>query len=283
MSISDENGAPKAQGDGLLFGRSQLDATGDPGSLQHFDLTVTNVGAGTQTVTGHGRSLSRTLSDQRGSVTLDTTAPTTMPGRSGAAQSYVRTTFPVGQGADHLDASIAWSDPDGAPMTLVLLDPKGSFAGYSLPQAAAGPDFGHVDVHDPLPGTWTALIYRPHAGSRFTGPVNYEFTTTRYVDFGSVSGPLRLPPGHTGTLRVTARTPARPGDLAAAVVVSTAAHQRFSVPLVLRSLVGRAGRSPGCCPVGTGGRGPPRRRTRSRSTSRPGRRTSTSASRCGAA
>lgn len=254
MSISDGNGAPKARGGGLLFGQSQLDATGDPDSLQHFDLTVTNVGASPRTVTGRGRTLGRTLSDQRGSVRLDTTAPSTIAGRSGSAESYVTKTFTVGRGADHLEASIAWSDPGGDPTTLVLLDPKGSFAGYSLPQSLSGPDFGHVDVHDPLPGTWTALIYRPHAGSRFTGPVNYEFTTKQYVDFGTVSGTLYLPPGHTGTLRVTAATPVQPGDLAAAVSVSTSAHQRFSVPLVLRSLVGPSGSFAG---VLTGGNGRP--------------------------
>jgi hypothetical protein len=237
MSISDQNGTPKAQGDGLLFDRTQLDATGNPGTTRHFQLAVTNVGATQQTVTGRGRALTTTLADLRGSVQLNTTAPAHLLSRGGTQVDDVTKTFTVAQGADHLDASIAWSDPGGDAVTLILLDPKGAFAGYSMPQSPVGPDFGHVDVHDPMPGQWTALIYAPHSSGGFNGPVSYEFATSRYADFGTVTGTLHLPPGKTGTLDVTARTPAQPGDTAAAVEVDTATHQHFAVPLVLRSLV----------------------------------------------
>ncbi|HEX3589696.1 MAG TPA: S8 family serine peptidase [Pseudonocardiaceae bacterium] len=254
MSVSDANGAPFARGNGLLFGSSQLGATGAPGSTQHFALTVTNVGATAQTVTGRGRNLGQVLSDQEGSVKLDTGAPSNMVSRGGTPDNEVTKTFTVPEGADHLDASVAWPDPQGDPVTLVLLDPNGGFAGYSLPQASTGPDFGHVDVHSPMPGEWTALIYRPHSADGFDGQVNYQFTSTRYTDFGTVTGTLRLPPGHTGILQVTAKTPAQPGDAVAAVEVNTAAHQRFAVPLVLRSLVGQSGDFAG---VLTGGNGRP--------------------------
>lgn len=256
MSISDEHGTPPAQGDGLLFGQSQLDATGNPGTTNHFALDVTNVGATGQTVTGHGRALTEKLSDLRGSVRLDTTAPSTMLSRGGTQDDDVTRTFTVPQGADHLGASIAWTDPDGNPVTLVLLDPKGAFAGYSMPQSSVGPDFGHVDVHAPMPGRWTALIYAPHTSGGFAGQVSYDFATSRYTGFGTVTGTLHLAPGATGTLDVTARTPDRPGDLAAAVEVDTDAHQRFAVPLVLRSLVdvGAGGTFSG---VLTGGNGRP--------------------------
>jgi hypothetical protein len=236
-SVPDVNGAPPPQGSGLLFGSTQLDAVGRPGSTQRFGLTVTNVGATTQTVSAHGRSLTGTVSDQRGSIQLDTMAAPNMVGRGGGADNYVTKRFTVAQGVDHLDASIAWTNPNGSAATLVLLDPKGAFAGYSMPQAAAGPDFGHIDVHSPMSGTWTAMIYGPHTRGGFHGQVNYEFTTRRYVDFGDVSGPLTLAPGRTGLFRITANTPAEPGDQAAAVQVDTSTHQRFAVPLVLRSLV----------------------------------------------
>ncbi|HVV21398.1 MAG TPA: S8 family serine peptidase, partial [Pseudonocardiaceae bacterium] len=237
MSIADTHGTPPAQGDGLLFGQSQLNATGNPGSTRQFDLTVTNVGQSAQTVTGHGRSLTQTLSDQQGSILLDTTAPSNMLSRGGTPDNYVAKKFTVGSDADHLDASIAWSGPNTASTTLVLLDPNGAFAGYSMPQAAAGPDFGHVDVHSPMPGTWTALIYSAHSTDGFDGQVNYEFTTTRYTNVGDVNGTLHLAPGQSGTLHVTAKTPTNPGDSVAAVEVDTAAHQHFAIPLILRSLV----------------------------------------------
>jgi hypothetical protein len=255
MSISDEHGTPKAQGSGLLFGQSQLDATADAGTTQHFSLNVTNVGATAQTVTGRGRALTTTMSDLRGSVRLDTTAPSNMVSRGGTQVNDVTRTFTVAQGADHLDASIAWTDPNGDAATLVLLDPKGAFAGYSMPQSSVGPDFGHVDVHDPMPGTWTALVYAPHTAGGFDGQVSYEFATSRYADFGTVTGTLHLPPGRTGTLNVTARTPAQPGDLAAAVEVDTA-NRHFAVPLVLRGLVDVGGQDGGTFSgVLTGGNG----------------------------
>ncbi|HEX4703456.1 MAG TPA: S8 family serine peptidase, partial [Pseudonocardiaceae bacterium] len=238
MSISDANGSPTAQGNGLLFGSSQLDATGNPNSAQKFDLTVTNVGAGAQTVTAHGRNLSQTLTDLQGSINLNTRLPATMASRGGAPDVNVTKQFTVPAGADHLDGSIAWSNPTGAPCTLVLLDPTGTFVGYSLPQTGVGPDFGHVDVHTPVAGTWTAIIYSLHTTAGFDGPVNFEFKTTRYTNFGTVTGgALHLAPGQTGTLHVAVHTPNQPGDMAAAVEVDSNDQQHHAVPVVLRSLV----------------------------------------------
>jgi hypothetical protein len=256
QSISDTKFTPKAQGSGLLFGPTQLDATGAPGSTQHFDLSVTNAGATTQTVTGRGRSLTGTVADQRGSILLDTTKPSSMLGRGGAQDNHVTKTFEVGPGADHLDASIAWANPKGNPITLVLLDPNGGFAGYSMPQASAGPDFGHVDVHSPMRGTWTALIYGLHTDGGFDDQVNYEFRTSKYEPYGTVDGALTLAPGHTGVLHVTAKTPRTPGDLAATVEVHTA-QQRFAVPMVMRSLVGADGTFSGVLTGGNGRGGAP--------------------------
>jgi hypothetical protein len=235
-SVADVNGIPKPQGDGLLFGHSQLNATGNPGSTQQFDLPVTNIGQSTQAITAHGRSLTQTVSDQLGSVLLDTTAPSNMLSRGGAPANYVAKKFSVPQGADHLDASIAWSAPNSAAVTLILLDPNGAFTGYSMPQTTTGPDFGHVDVHQPTAGTWTALIYSAHTTNGFAGQVSYEFTTTKYANFGTVTSSLNLSPGQTGTLHITANTPADPGDEAAAIEVDTPTR-RFAVPLILRSLV----------------------------------------------
>ena len=259
QSIKDDHGSPAPQGNGLLFGTSQLLATAAPGTPESFGLPVTNVGASPQTVSAHGRALSTVLADQRGSVVLNTTAGApTFVGPSGSVDNYTRTTFTVPAKADHLDASIAWSSPGSAAITMILLDPSGAFAGYTMPQNAVGPDYGHVDVHAPAAGTWTALIYSQHADSGFYGPVSFQFTSSAYTDVATVSGgPLTLAPGQTGLLRVEASTPAKPGDLTAAVQVDTAAHQRFAVPLVLRSLVGADGSFGGTLTGGNGRSGGP--------------------------
>ncbi|HEX3780888.1 MAG TPA: S8 family serine peptidase [Pseudonocardiaceae bacterium] len=245
-SVKDANGAGTTVGNGLLFGTSQLTAAAAPGTAQSFDETVTNVGTAAQTVTAHGRALTRTLADQTGSLVLNTTASgPTFIGPSGAVDNYVTHTFTVPAGADHLDASLAWhAPPNTSTFTMVLLDPKGGFAGYTFPQSGSGapPNFGHIDVHTPMAGTWTALIYGTHTMSGFDGPVSYEFTSSGYADFGSVTpATLTLAPGQTGTLHVTANTPAKPGDQSAAVEVDSSTQQRFAVPLTLRSLVPNTG------------------------------------------
>jgi hypothetical protein len=271
-SVPDANGSPAAVGNNLLFGTNELTASGTPNSPQSFTLPVTNVGTAPQTLTAHGRSLSTLLADQRGSVALDTTAVTPeFVGSSGATDDYVTRTFTVPAGTDHLDASAAWSSPNGNAVTMVLLDPKGAFAGYTMPQAATGPDFGHVDVHSPAAGTWTALVYSPHTDAGFDGPVNYEFTSRAYTGFGTVAGPpLTLAPGQTGTLRVAANTPAAAGDLAAALEVDTGTHQRFAVPMVLRSLIGTDGAFSGVLTGGNGRGGGPAQQNTYRFTVPPG-------------
>jgi len=125
-------------------------------------------------------------------------------------------------------------------------------------------------------GTWTALIYGLHTTAGFNGQVNFEFKTTRYTNFGSVSGSLQLAPGQSGTLHVNAKTPAKPGDLPAAVEVDTAAHQHFAVRWCCGAWcpTTATARSPVCCRVATAVVAVPRRPTRSASTCHLARRTS---------
>jgi len=52
-----------------------------------------------------------------------------MTSRGGAPDVFVTKQFTVPAGADHLDASIAWADPNGTTKTLVLMDPTGTFVG----------------------------------------------------------------------------------------------------------------------------------------------------------
>jgi hypothetical protein len=258
-SIQDGAGKPAAQGNGLLFGSDQLQATDKPGTPESFTLPVTNVGSASQTVSAHGRALTTVLGDQRGSVVLNTSAAgPSFVGPSGTTDNYAKTTFTVPAKADHLDASIAWTSPGSNAITMILLDPKGDFAGYSMPQSPVGPDFGHVDVHTPDPGTWTALVYSPKVDNGFAGPVSYEFKTSGYAGFGAVTGgPLTLRPGESGLLHVAASTPATPGDQAAAVELDTNGGQRFAVPLVLRSLVSDDGAFSGTLTGGNGRSGGP--------------------------
>ena len=58
-----------------------------------------------------------------------------------------------------------------------------------------------VDVRNPAPGTWTAVFYVTRGATGFKGTVAYEFTSTKYTDFGSVSpATLTLPTANTSVV-----------------------------------------------------------------------------------
>jgi hypothetical protein len=250
MSIKDGNGSPAPQGDGLVFaaanGDTQLTAVGDANSSQDVTLKVTNTSPNNQVLTGHGRVLDKTLSDVKSSIAVDmtsTTGSSFADGIDGAAGPTIRnfseTTFTVPVGADHLNGQLAW--PGGgaqgqSAMRLALIGPNGEYEDQSYPQGNG--NHGTVDVRYPAPGKWTAVFMGSRSAAGFHGNVSYEFTSTKYVDFGQVSpSTLTLKPGQTGTLHVKVKLPADAGDLSAAVEVDTASHNVFSVPLTLRTLL----------------------------------------------
>ena len=238
-SIPDANGTPTPTGDNLLVDHTQLSATALPGTAQHLPLTVTNVGAGAQTITAHTRVLTKVLADQHGSVTLDatsSTAPTWTSGLSGTTFAFVVRSFSVPAGTDHLDASIAFPLVSDRSVSLRLIDPHGAFVQHTDPQ---GPDgFGHTEVHAPAAGTWTAVFDSPAVPDGFHGKVSFDFVAARYTTLGSVSpASVTLQPGQKGTFRVNVSTPGQPGDLSAAVQLDTAGHRRLAVPVTLRSLI----------------------------------------------
>jgi hypothetical protein len=250
MSIKDGNGSPTPQGDGLLLssasGDTQLTAVGAAGSAQDLTLNVTNVSPNNQVVSPHGRILGKTLSDVTASTPFDatsTTAPSFLDGISGGAGPVVRnfteTTFKVPFGADHLSVQLAWPGGGASGQSLVrlaLIGPNGEYEDHSVPQGAG--NHGTADVRYPAPGTWTAVFFASRSRAGFHGNVNYEITTTKYVDFGSVSpSSMTIKPGATGAFQVKVNLPAHAGDLSAAVELDTPSHNQFSIPLTLRSLL----------------------------------------------
>ena len=126
---------------------------------------------------------------------------------------------------------------------LFLVDPEGRFAASSSPGGAG--NYGDVQVSEPIPGTWTALIFSavPVADGGITGPVLFGARIANWVSFGRLSSrSLTLAPGAARTVTLTARTPANPGDRSGAIVLtSSAGGPDFTavttVPVTLRALV----------------------------------------------
>lgn len=239
-SVRDSHGAPAATGSSLLVSRSQLDATGAPGSTQRWTVQVTNTGAAPRDVRLSGRSFGPRQHQQTGSVTLSDSASPHFADWSGHRDNYGTLTFSVPQGADRLSASIAYPGNPNASLNarvrLILIDPLGRFAAHSLPQGVG--NYGNVDVRFPAAGTWTAVVYSiASTGGGTVGTVGFAATTSNTTGFGTVSpADLNLAPGQTGTVTVTAPTPAAPGDESGSLVLASGGD-RTSVPIAVRALV----------------------------------------------
>ena len=248
QSIHTKDGAPQATAPGILLSQNQLNAVGEPGSAHDWSVAVTNTGAAAQTVSVAGRTFGSPQNVQHGAVVL---APGSSPqflSLTGLPEDYATVAITVPAGADRLYASIAYESVNGRAGQLSLIDPKGRFAAYTLPQGVG--NFGSVDVRAPTPGTWTGVIFaRGDAKTGFQGSVQWKAYTQSFVPFATVSpSTLTLAPGQTQAVKVTASTPATAGDAAGSIVFTPAGAgtdpylgaEHSSVGVTLRSLVSLA-------------------------------------------
>src|SRR6202012_994530 len=137
------------------------------------------------------------------SLTLDPAKDKTFINSGGATRAYIKQTFKVPAGIQHLDAAIAFqidlSSTDSPLVLFALLDPSGNQAAYSIPQGS-GNGFGRADVDNPAAGTWTVIVWTRPVGSdgSYTGPVQFTWTGENYAKLGTVSpAKLTLAPGQS--------------------------------------------------------------------------------------
>jgi len=255
-SISTSAGSPAPVGETLLTSATQLKAAGTVHSRRTWPVTITNAGARRQVVRLHGRTLGPARYVQSGSVKLTSASPK-FTDFEGLRDNYRVFHFRVRAGQDRLFAAIAWpgdttacllyncEDGLNARVRLILVDPRGRFAAHSFPQGPG--NYGSVDVRYPRAGTWTGVVFGDVAGDGgTTGTVRWQVDTQRFAAFGSVV-PSRvvLAPGQSRTVTVAARTPARPGDAAGSIVLTSSeggvdsylGRESTSIPVVLRTLV----------------------------------------------
>ena len=231
-------------GETLRLSSNQLNYVGKPGTTASWPVTVTNTGAKTQTVAVNGRGFTADSVIKQASVTLNAKS-SHFTNWAGAAANYATVRFTVPAGRAALNSSIAWyataseaSDLDKR-VRLVLVDPSGRLAAHSLPQGVGG--YGSVQVLHPAAGTWTAEIFSDTAkAGGTTGKVRFGASVERTTSFGAVSPSLlRLAPGASATVDVSAVVPAGAGDSSGAVSFDTgpSGGGPVSVPVTLRGLV----------------------------------------------
>jgi hypothetical protein len=217
--------------------------TGTPGSTKQGKFTVTNIGTDPQTVAA-GTRAEQTLSESTQATEFDSTTLPTFTYFNGQNWAYRKLTFRVPSGGSRLVAQMAWagSRPSSADATmrLTLLAPDGTLTANSLPQGgAASANDATVDVRNPAPGTWTAVLYSLGGSAGYTGVIGLAATTKRAIAVGSVQPPVfTLNPGASQvvTTRFTVPTTAT-GDQTDAVTLSTSSGQHTAVSAIVRTLI----------------------------------------------
>jgi len=220
-----------------------MNATVNAGQNATFSVSVTNEGATSQTVSPAVSGRPTTQSADTGTVNLSSSLLSFTDGE-GNTDFYVLHQFTVEPGADNLNGDITWNDQTNSGAVYeTLFDPAGNVAAYSLIGTNQS-GFGHVEVHNPAPGMWTAAIFtvKPvsttqHLPPPYTGAVQFSFSTEVFHKAGSVSPPsMKLAPGQSGTFQVTV-TAGQAGDQALKVQLSTRSSTDGSIPIIVRSLV----------------------------------------------
>jgi subtilisin family serine protease len=236
VQLAESIGTASPQGSTLLVNQTSLNATVNAGQNATFSVNVTNEGTGSQTVTPTVTGRPTTLSNDTGSVTLTAGSPTYIDGE-GRTDFYALHTFSVPAGAGNLNGNITWNAQQvGGVAFETLFDPNGAVAAYSLLGGNQG-GFGHVEVHNPIPGTWTAVIFTVSNAPYFGAPIRFSYSTEQFHPAGSVTpSSLTLAPGQTGSFSVKV-TAGQAGDEGLRLHLGTGGGNDGSIPVIIRSLV----------------------------------------------
>jgi hypothetical protein len=228
-----------AVGTGLLYSPTSASIDADPNTAQSVTVAITNTGSAAQHLAPELQEIGPPIAGATTTVMLSAKSPQ-FPSPGNLPRYYVKRTFSVPAGAEHLDAAIAWQAPfTGNPVIadLGLIDPNGHDMGYTIPQGASS-GYGHFDVNHPTPGTWTAIIWTSAVSATYFGPVQFTWTAERYMKVGSVlPASLNLLPGATQWVTARFSMPRQPGDSAVAIRFPSSGNKPSEVPIALRTLI----------------------------------------------
>jgi Subtilase family/Peptidase inhibitor I9 len=220
----------------LVASVNQLNLTAKAGGVATARVQVTNVGSRPQVVQAAVRSTTKVLSTVSKAVPFDRDSLPTFVDAFGTTRTYTKTTFSVPKGADHLAASIAWPGNGQFTVRLALLEPDGTYSGYSLPQGA-GSGFAVVDIPQPVSGTWTAVLFSSPGAVGFTGTVRFGATAFQNRTSGvGVPRQQVIPAGATRTVIAAIPAPSKASDTADALTL-TGSGATTVVPVTVRTLV----------------------------------------------
>lgn len=232
-----------AVGTSLLYSPTSVSIDAEPNTSHNVTVAITNTGSAAQHLEPELQQLGPPIAGAATTVTLSKSSPI-FPSPGNLPRYYVKHTFNVPEGAEHLDTAIAWQAPFSGHAVIAdlgLIDPNGHDMGYTIPQGASS-GYGRFDVNHPTPGTWTAIIWtsgvRGPGSTTYFGPVQFTWTAERYVKFGSVSpASFDLAPGATQWVTARFNTPRQPGDSGMAIRFPFTDDKHSEIPIALRTLI----------------------------------------------
>ena len=245
-----------AAGGGLLHSPDNFADLGKPGGSFRHTVKVTNTGSGKTTIKPMLRTLGPARTLANGKLSLFESGKGTQGSCAGNKTAEYFTgetipelnckTFKVPKRVDELDSRIGW-DPlqncasctAGEPTVReILIDPKGRYGQYSDPQGD-GAGFADEQIHQPVAGTWTLLIFG-RATSNYEGAVSYQETAQTFKNVAHAVKPASkvVKPGKSASFTVKVPAPAKPGFWTGAVVFHSNREKSLgTIPVVSEAKV----------------------------------------------
>jgi subtilase family protein len=247
-----------AKGGGLVHSPNSIADLGNVGGIHSHAVTVTNTGSTKATIKPVLRTLGRAHTLSAGHLNLFKAGKGPQGSCAGVTTAEYFTgepipelnckTFRVPKGVDALDSRIAWNPLQKCSPTVctageptvreILVDPKGRYGQYSDPQGL-GAGFADAQIHQPMPGTWTLLVFGRHT-SNYEGKVSYSETAQTFGTIRHAVTPASkvVKPGKTASFRVKVPVPAKPGFFTGAVVFHSNRQSNLgTIPVVSEAKV----------------------------------------------
>jgi hypothetical protein len=234
---------------GILISRSQFNIQQKPGATSGHSFSVTNTSSSKVTVKLSTRALTKQIANPSGKFCMQPGTPTkACPANtgvltiwSGASEVYQKVHFTVPKTA--LPSRLNFSSDfqytgQTSLMHVALLEPNGTYAGYSDSQGLA--DFDNIQVANPPAGSWTAVFFTvKNSGTNVgtSGPIQWDANVSQFAPAGTVSPTsLTLAAGASGTAKLTLKSPTSAGDTEQSLVVSSGTTHT-TVPVTVRTMV----------------------------------------------
>lgn len=241
---------------GVMVQPNQINIRRLPGHSNSSTITVTNTGSSPATVNLSTRVLNNQVADQTGSFCMQPGTPTagcpaptgTFPIWSGVTEVYqeVPFTVPATSTPSRLNFVADYQyTGQGSLLHFALLEPDGTYAGYSLPQGLG--DYGRVEVANPPAGNWTAVFFTEKNGATpggvgTSGNIQWDAATYEYGTGGTITpSTLNINAGSSATAHLAVPATMAAGDTSQSVVVSTSGGGTTTIPVTVRTIISNSG------------------------------------------